>query len=366
MKKYILHIIISCICAGITIHNLTVLNADYAAQKEEWNQMAAETFREALLQELEWRSEIPFYSSRGGYGGVRPLRPQIPDSVVVVTKEFGWRVYRLQKERFKRQLLESGELNFGISYLIREYPISVDTLHHRWDSLLNLPLKAATSIRFVMTDLAERNDTTYAHKEHFTFPKDSALVWYLGYRCEAEFVGSVRYPEVWTTWHPVTWGWLLLPWMVGMLFLLCYKKVWTFIKRKFTKKQIVHVADAQIADAKIYQLGDGVVYDVLSRTIQKGSAVSKLAPQSGTLFLLFLRTPEHRVTVDEIDQRLWNGQGSKERLHSTVRRLRNELKSAPIELSIEYLGDAYQLKIAHSIEENQRKSFWSVMVSEKK
>lgn len=351
MKKYILHIIIGCICAGITIHYLKVLNADYAAQKEEWNQVAAETFREALLQEVEWRSRIPYYKSSFG-GGVRPLRSQIPDSVIIVTSEYGRRVYWLEKERFKRQLFEGGELNADISYLIEEYPISVDTLHHRWDSLLNLPLIATTSIRYVMTDLAERNDTAYAHREHFVFPKDSALVWYLGYRCEAEFVGSVCYPEAWTIWSPFTWAWLFLPWMVGVLFLLFYKKMWTFIKRKFTKKQIVHVADAQIADAKIYQLGDGAVYDVFSRTIQKGSAVCKLAPQSGTLFLLFLRTSEHRVTVDEIDQRLWNGQGSKERLHSTVRRLRNELKSAPIELSIEYLGETYQLKTVHFIEEN--------------
>ena len=96
MKKYILHIIIGCICIAITIHYLTVLNADYAAQKAAWNQVAAETFREALLKEVEWRSKIPYYSSWGGYGGVRPLKPQIPDSVVIVTREYGWRVYWLQ------------------------------------------------------------------------------------------------------------------------------------------------------------------------------------------------------------------------------------------------------------------------------
>lgn len=352
MKKYILHIIMGCICAGITIHYLKMLNADYAAQKEEWNQMATETFREALLQEVEWRSRIPYYKSSFGRG-VRPLRSQIPDSVIIVTSEYGQRVYWLEKERFKRQLFEGGELNADISYLIEEYPISVDTLHHRWDSLLNLPLIATTSIRYVMTDLAERNDTAYAHREHFTFPKDSALVWYLGYRCEAEFVGSVRYPEVWTTWSPFTWGCLFLPWMVGILFLFFYKKVWSLVQRKFTKNKIVHVADAQIADAKIYQLGDGAIYDVFSQTIQKGNAVGKLAPQSGSLFLLFLRASEHRVTTDEIDQCLWHGKGTKERIYTAIRRLRNELKSAPTEVSIENLGEVYQLKNAHSIEENQ-------------
>ena len=253
MKKYIVPIIaiISCLC--ITIGYVAHLHRNYEAQKEAWNQVAAETFREALLKEVEWRSKIPHYQSFVGASGVRPLKSQIPDSVIIVTSKYGRRVYWLEKERFKRQLLEGGSLNFGISYLMGEYPISVDTLHHRWDSLLNLPLKVATSIRFVMTDLGERNDTAYAHREHFVFPKDSALVWYLGCRCEAEFVGCVRYPEAWTIWHPVTWGWLILPWMIGILFLLYYKKGWTFIKRKFTKNKIVHVADAPIADAKIYQ-----------------------------------------------------------------------------------------------------------------
>lgn len=353
MKKYILHILLCCICAGINLSYLKVLYADYEAQKEEWNQVAAETFKEALLQEVEGWSKIPHYHYRGGKGGVRPLKPQIPDSVIIVTSEYGRRVYWLEKERFKRQLLEGGELNSGISYLMWEYPISVDTLHHRWDSLLNLPLIATTSIRYVMTDLAERNDTAYANREHFIFPKDSTLVWYLGSRCEAEFVGSVCYPEAWAIQSPFIWVWLFLPWMIGILFLFSYKKVWSFVQRKFTKNKIVHVADAQIAGAKIYRLGDGAIYDVFSQTIQKGDAVGKLAPQSGSLFLLFLRAPEHRVTTDEIDRCLWHGKGTKERIYTAIRRLRNELKSAPTEVSIENLGEAYQLKNAHSIEENQ-------------
>lgn len=353
MKKYILHILLCCICAGINLSYLKVLYADYEAQKEEWNQVAAETFKEALQQEMEWRRKIPFYQYTSGKGGTRPSKPQIPDSVLIISSEYGRRFYRLEKERFKRQLYEGGELNADISYLIRHYPISVDTLKHHWDSLLDLPLTATTSIRYVMTDLAEQNDTAYAHREHFVFPEDSALVWYMGYRCEAEFVGCVRYPEAWTIRSPFIWVWLLLPWMAGILFLFSYKKVWSLVQRKFTKNKIVHVADAQIAGAKIYRLGDGAIYDVFSQTIQKGDAVGKLPPQSASLFLLFLRAPEHRVTTDEIDQCLWHGKGTKERIYTAIRRLRNELKSAPTEVSIENLGEVYQLKNAHSIEENQ-------------
>ena len=351
MKKYILHIIIGCICTAITIHYLTVLNADYAAQKAAWNQMAAETFREALLKEVEWRSKIPHYQSFVGASGVRPLKSQIPDSVIIVTSKYGRRVYWLEKERFKRQLLEGGELNSGISYLIGEYPISVDTLHHRWDSLLNLPLKVATSIRFVMTDLAEQNDTTYAHREHFVFPKDSALVWYLGYRCEAEFVGCVHYPSLWGACSPLNWALLLLPFLLLAFILIYYPKISAAIRRRFIKKEIVHVADAPLERAKVYQLPDGMLFDVMAHSIRKGNEAFHLSPQSVNLLKLLLRSPERKVTIEGINQELWNGKASKGKIEVAISRFRSDIKKASPNLTLDYSNGTFQLKMPHSIEE---------------
>ena len=131
MKKYLIPLIFTTVCLCITIGYVAHLHRNYEAQKEAWNQVAAETFREALLKEVEWRSKIPYYQSFVGAGGVRPLKSQIPDSVIIVTSKYGRRVYWLEKERFKRQLLEGGELNSGISYLIGEYPISVDGSYPR-------------------------------------------------------------------------------------------------------------------------------------------------------------------------------------------------------------------------------------------
>ena len=351
MKKYIVPIIaiISCLC--ITIGYVAHLHRNYEAQKEAWNQVAAETFREALLKEVEWRSKIPYYQSFVGASGVRPLKSQIPDSVIIVTSKYGRRVYWLEKERFKRQLLEGGSLNFGISYLMGEYPISVDTLHHRWDSLLNLPLKVATSIRFVMTDLAEQNDTTYAHREHFVFPKDSALVWYLGYRCEAEFVGCVHYPSLWGACSPLNWALLLLPFLLLAFILIYYPKISAAIRRRFIKKEIVHVADAPLERAKVYQLPDGMLFDVMAHSIRKGNEAFHLSPQSVNLLKLLLRSPERKVTIEGINQELWNGKASKGKIEVAISRFRSDIKKASPNLTLDYSNGTFQLKMPHSIEE---------------
>ena len=351
MKKYLIPLIFTTVCLCITIGYVAHLHRNYEAQKEAWNQVAAETFREALLKEVEWRSKIPHYQSFVGASGVRPLKSQIPDSVIIVTSKYGRRVYWLEKERFKRQLLEGGSLNSGISYLIGEYPISVDTLHHRWDSLLNLPLKVATSIRFVMTDLGERNDTAYAHREHFVFPKDSALVWYLGYRCEAEFVGCVHYPSLWGACSPLNWALLLLPFLLLAFILIYYPKISAAIRRRFIKKEIVHVADAPLERAKVYQLPDGMLFDVMAHSIRKGNEAFHLSPQSVNLLKLLLRSPERKVTIEGINQELWNGKASKGKIEVAISRFRSDIKKASPNLTLDYSNGTFQLKMPHSIEE---------------
>jgi hypothetical protein len=351
MKKYLIPLIFTTVCLCITIGYVAHLHRNYEAQKEAWNQVAAETFREALLKEVEWRSKIPYYKSIVGASGVGPLKPQIPDSVVVVTEEFGWRVYRLQKERFKRQLLEGGELNSGISYLIGEYPISVDTLKHRWDSLLNRKLRATTAVRYVLTDLGEHRDTTFANRDYFAHSIDSSLVSYIGYRCEAEFVGCVHYPSLWRACSPLNWALLLLPFLLLALILIYYPQISAAIRRRFIKKEIVHVADASIERAKVYQLPDGMLFDVMAHSIRKGNEAFHLSPQSVNLLKLLLRSPERKVTIEGINQELWNGKASKGKIEVAISRFRSDIKKASPNLTLDYSNGTFQLKMPHSIEE---------------
>ena len=348
MKKIIITIIGVAACLYVTVTCWRKLSEEYEVRKQEWHSMAVETFRETLLMEVDKMSEIPFYSyTSEGKGGVKTLKTEIPDSVHI-TSQYGRRSYRLQKERFKHQLLEGGRMNSSLSYLIlfSGYSIETDTLIQRWDSLLaRREVPVSTSLRYALTDLLEHTDTVYSHRERFVAPLDSALVWYLGLRCEAELAGCIRYPSFARQSETLTSvGMLSLLWIVLLAFLCYYNKVEAYVKRKFTRKEIVHVADAQIKGAKIYHLGGDAIYEVFTQTIRKGEVQHRLAPQSGILFVLFLRTPGHRVMPDDINRSLWKGEGTKERIHSAIRRLRNELKSAPVELEIDFTGDAYQLK----------------------
>ena len=107
---------------------------------------------------------------------------------------------------------------------------------------------------------------------------------------------------------------------------------------------VVRVADAGIEEADVYLLTEGISYDVMSRTIRRGSESVRLAPQAAALFLLFLRTERHRVTCEEINRSLWYGKGSKNVVHAAIKRLRGRLRENGLPLEIVNHGDAYLLK----------------------
>lgn len=352
MKKYIVPIIaiISCLC--ITIGYVAHLHRNYEAQKVAWNTIAQVTFHEALLAEVNKRLEIPLFHYRSEEAGVRSTKRSLPDSVRIMSQGYGSRWYKLDKKRFKRQLIEGGSVNSAISALIDKYPYSVDALKHRWDSLLNRKLRATTAIRYVLTDLGEHRDTTFANRDYFVYPIDSSLVSYIGYRCEAEFVGCVHYPSLWRACSPLNWALLLLPFLLLALILIYYPQISAAIRRRFIKKEIVHVADASIERAKVYQLPDGMLFDVMAHSIRKGNETFKLSPQSVVLLKLFLRNPDRKVSVEEMNRELWEGKAAKGRMEVAVSRFRAELKKASPHLKVDYLNGVYQLKMPHFIEEN--------------
>lgn len=61
------------------------------------------------------------------------------------------------------------------------------------------------------------------------------------------------------------------------------------------EKKVVYVVDANIRKADIYRLTEGITYDVMGRTVWRGSESVRLAPQAATLFLQFLHAKEHSI-----------------------------------------------------------------------
>ena len=319
-------------------------------QVEEWNEVAKATFDDALWMEVNKRSSTPFYHYSSGRQGVMSLERRIPDTVRVMTAT-GFRKFKIDRFRYDHSLIQETEKRAMTAFLLTKYPLFVDTLVMRWDSLLvNNQVLAKNRIRYIYTDEELQNDTVFTAKKGQTM--DSLMVRYLGFRCEHELVGYVSYP-FWLSFLSVTeWGFLLSSWWVWGLLFVFYASMERFIKKKLVREKEVHVADVPIEKAKVYRLPDETVFDTFAGTLVRGKEKTSLSPQSVNLLKLFVRTADFQATVEDIDSRLWYGKGSKEQLRTAIFRLRKDLKAVHSPLVIQNEGGIYELKNPHSIEES--------------
>lgn len=323
-------------------------------QVEEWNEVAKATFDEALWMEVDKRASTPFYHYSSFPGGMTTLKQRIPDTVRVMTST-GFRKFEIKRYKYDHSLIQETENRVKSGFLLTEYPLSVDTLVMRWDSLLvSNQVLARNRIRYIYTDEDLQNDTVFAARKGNS--TDSLTVRYLGFRCEHELVAYVSYPFWLSLLSLSEWGFLMLPWCVWGLLFAFYAPLERFIRKKLIREKVVekevHVADVPIEKAKVYQLPDGTVFDTFAGTLVRGEGKTSLSPQSVNLLKLFVRTSDYRATAEEIDSHLWNGKGSKEQLRNAISRLRKEMKSVQSTLNIQNEGGIYELKNPHFIEEN--------------
>ena len=104
------------------------------------------------------------------------------------------------------------------------------------------------------------------------------------------------------------------------------------------------MADVTIDKAKIYHLPDESLFDSFAGTITKGDLIHTLLPQSSLLLKLFLRKENHCLSTTEIEQGLWNGNGSTDKIHKAIQRLRTDLKKISPDLVIKNINGNYELK----------------------
>lgn len=328
------------------------LHGNYCRQVAEWNEVAKTTFDDALWMEVDKRASTPFYHYLSFPGGMTTLKQRIPDTVRVMTST-GFRKFEIKRYKYDHSLVQETEKRAMTGFLLTEYPLSVDTLVMRWDSLLvSNQVLARNRIRYIYTDEDLQNDTVFAARK--VNSTDSLTVRYLGFRCEHELVAYVSYPFWLSLLSLSEWEFLMLPWCVwGVLFVI-YNLLVRYIRKKLIREKVVekevHVADVPIKKAKVYQLPDGTVFDTFAGTLVRGKERTSLSPQSVNLLKLFVRTSDYRATAEEIDSHLWNGKGSKEQLRTAIFRLRKDLKATHSSLDIQNEGGIYELKNPHSIE----------------
>ena len=86
------------------------------------------------------------------------------------------------------------------------------------------------------------------------------------------------------------------------------------------------------------------MFDSFAGTLTKEDFVHTLPPQSALLLKLFLRKENHRLSTAEIEQELWNGSGTIDKIHKVIQRLRAELRKVSPELTIKNVNGDYELK----------------------
>ena len=352
-KYYILGVLAALCLLGTGYYVWTLYDA-HCKQVAEWTEGAKAAFEEALWLEVDKRSEIPIYSSLSGESGITTLKERIPDSVFV-TSVLGRKGYRIERHKYDNSLIKEMPKRARLGVLLNKYPLSIDTLSVCWDSILSeRQISVGSQIRYVYTNPNLDNDTVFSDVDEELPRLDSLTVKYLGFRCEHELVAFVSYPYWMDSIKPVDWCILVLPWILFILLVVCFPRLESLAEQKLMHEKVIekeiivekeiHVADVAIDKAKIYQLPDGSVFDSFAGTLTKDDLTHTLPPQSALLLRLFLRKENHRLTTMEIEQELWNGQGSADKIHKAIQRLRGELRKISSELVIRNINRDYELK----------------------
>ena len=352
-RKYYILGTLALLCLLGTGYYVWTLYDAHCKQVAVWNEEAKDAFEEALWMEVNKRAETPIYHYSHEQSDMKTLNSIIPDTVRVMTPG-GFLKYKIERRKFDLSLIKDTEKRALLGALLDTYPFSINTLMIQWDSLLtDRQIPGRGQIRYIYTDWELRNDTVYSDSSNH-LGLDSLTVSYLGFRCEHELTAYVSYPS-WL--HGLTrydGCVLLLPWLFWLVLFICYPKLEVFVLRKVTNEKVIekevivekeiHVADVQINKADVYQLPDGSLFDSFSGTLVKDGISKQLPPQSVLLLKLFLRKDNHRLSTNEIEQELWNGQGSADKIHKAIQRLRSELKKSSSDLVVKNVNGDYELK----------------------
>ena len=351
-RKYLILGLLTFLCLLGTGYYAWTLYDAHCKQVTEWNEGAKAAFEEALWLEVNKRAEVPIYSYSSGENGMTTLNAKIPDSVSVMTVE-GFRKYKIGREKYDNSLIKETMGRGHLGALLEMYPLSIDTLLIQWDSLLaDRQVPGRSLIRYIYTDWELRDDTICVPVDERMVRSDSLTTRYLGFRCEHEFVAYTSYSFWESDSLSLAVCWLMLPWMVWGLLFFFYAPLEKFLQKILVRKEVVereiHVADVSIEKAKIYQLPDGSLFDSFAGTLMKEGLTKQLPPQSMILLRLFLSKESHRLSSSEIEQELWNGRGSAEKLRQAIQRLRRDFKTVSSGVVIKNVNGDYELKLSIS------------------
>ena len=193
--KHTKMILLSVIICIVGIFFFIIGRITYESKKSEVKFKATEAFVEALNQELESRNlngKILF-----GFDVKSTLTVDIPDSVCF-QDSLGKYWYKLDPKKHSMNITNDANLRFMHSTAFEKKPIIPDSLNNIWNKYLlksDIFVKSALCIS-VMGRNGEINSKTTSHSE-WQNSYNPVFAIYLGYACEIEIIGYLRYYSLW-------------------------------------------------------------------------------------------------------------------------------------------------------------------------
>ena len=319
---------------------------------EHWNEVACEAFKEALNEDLKSRSDLSVPFSRGN--GLLSVVDTIPRSVFVTSK-YGEREYKIEPYKHRNNIASDSQRRMLHSVILEKRPLNSDTLNAKWKRRLDeQKVSASTLVRVSVTDLDYHTAVEHSQLYNQEYLRDSLFTCYAGYRCEVEIAGFVNYAWIGNL-NVMDCLKFSTPLFVVLCFCLLGRLFRDKVKKHFIKVLSMIIERKVENKSLIYRLPDGTLFD-FDRSLLENSEhhTQHLSRQSKILLRAFMETKDNRLTSNEIMSILWSeGNGKLENVHQVVTRLRNVLTSMT-KMTLVNEDYAYQLKIAHSIEEKQR------------
>ena len=304
--KIIVSLAAALLAAGIVAYIL------YGKRADEWRQVAGQTLRNAVGEEVAKRIGQPFYLATDGSDK------------------------QLEERDFPKKVhldMESGSKEYEISYFQN---IHNDTLGRAWnDSLREAGFQGDGLLRInTMNVETGQRCTTYWTDSAALAKADSLSCLFIGYACETEIVGYLSCPW-WRLYALSDWEILLLAGMCTFFFLM-----WLVRRRAISR---LHPA-MDVADGCCC-LSDGTMFYREKNILQKNENQVELSATIARLLIVLIEANGGEVSNRVLIEKVWpSHSGSKEQLRKAIERLRKLLHSIASEVVIENGWGTYRLK----------------------
>lgn len=353
LKLLLVYVAIGVIAAGVVEWAL------YENRLEYWKAQASSAFRVALMEEMKKRGEMKVYFYSDG-------NVCLPDDSVDIKKESirvpmegeeGHKEFVIPYEKHIHNIEKSSDVRMLHSYILETHPLKVDSLSLTWENLLDkMGFSGKTIVRISVVDWSEHETYAYSADSLYIAKSDSLISYYLGCRCEIGTVGYLYYS--WWMAFTVKDVILMCALILSCILLFFTQEYITQLYTRFFVKEVAVIVEKEVPVIVVeknrlhtYRLEDDFYFEADSGKLRRLDACVKLSPILSKLLQGFLDAEDYRLSVNEIMELLWSdGSGTSERVHTTIKRLRENLSHIS-DWRIEKGNSGYYLKNPHFIEE---------------